>query len=122
MKTNARIEILNPETGLRLDCKSVKELKAVFLSSNVISYYIVTNEHPLTIEEKNRIETGTAQLNFIFNTEERTIDEEVEFMKERIRELKKVAPNWFDKRTREYKYAYSFPNGFNLPLIFNELK
>lgn len=122
MKTNARIEILNPETGLRFECKIVKELKSAFIDSNVIRYYIVTNERPLTFEQKNRIETGTSQLNFIFDSNERNVSDEIEFMKKTIRDLQKVSRNWFDKRTREYKHAFSFPNGFNLPLLFEEIK
>lgn len=117
----ARIEIMNTETGIRLDCNSVTELKSVFLCGNVIRYYIVTNERPMTFEQKDRIEIGTPQLNFIFDTENRTIKEEVEFMKLRLRELQKCSHNWFDKRTREYKYAFSFPNGFNTPLLFEEI-
>ena len=123
MKTNCRIEIMNPETGIRLECKSVKDLKPVFLHGNVIRYLIVTNERPMTFEQRNRIETGTPALNFIFNSDERSISDEVDFMKQTIRGLQKNnSKNWFDKRTKEYKYAMSFPNGFNLPLIFEEIK
>lgn len=122
MRTNHRIEILNPATGLRLECKNVKELKQVFLSGNVVRYYIVNNDHPLTFEQKNRIEIGTPQLNFIFDINERSIDEEVAFLKKRIRELQSYSRDWFDKRTKEYKYAFSHHNGFNTPLIFEELK
>jgi len=118
MKT--RIEIMNPLTGIRLECKSVKELKEVFLYGNIIRYYIVNNERPVTIEDRHRIVIGTAQLNFIFDTEERSINDEVIFMITTIRELQKLCKNWFDKRTKEYKYAFSFANGFNTPLIFEE--
>jgi hypothetical protein len=120
MKANSRIEILNPETGLYLNCKSVKELKSVFLHSNVIRYAVIINDRPLTFEVKNRIEIGTPALNFIFNNEERSTSDEVSFMKDTIRELQKCSRNWFDKRTKEYKYAFSFANGFNTPLIFEE--
>ena len=122
MKTNVRIEILNPETGLRLECKNVKELKPVFLNSNIVYYYIVTNERCLTFEQKNRIENGTLQLNFVFNADERTIEEEVELMKIRITELQKLSKNWFDKRTKEYKHAFSAKNGFTYPLVFKEIE
>ncbi len=122
MIMKARIEILNPQTGLYLRGDSVKELKSVFLEGNVISYCVITNDNPLTFETKQRIEVGTPQLNFVFDMEERSVADEVEFMKGRVRELKKIAHKWFDKRTREYKYAYSFPNGFTLPLIFEEIK
>ena len=122
MKTNVRIEILNPETGLRLECKNVKELKTVFLNSNIVYYYIITNERSLTFEQKNRIEIGTPQLNFVFNANERTIEEEVELMKIRITELQKLSKNWFDKRTKEYKHAFSAKNGFTYPLVFKEIE
>ena len=122
MTTNHRIEIINPLTGLRLECKSVQELKDVFNHGNVIYYYVVNNDHPLTFEDRNRIEVGTSQLNFIFNINERSIESEIEFMKKCIRDLQKKSKNWFDKRTREYKNAMSSPNGFNTPLIFEELK
>ena len=122
MKTNVRIEILNPVTGVRLECKNVKELKPVFLYSNIIYYYITTNERCLTFEQKNRVEIGTPQLNFVFNADERTIEEEIEFMKKSIIELQKLSINWFDKRTKEYKHAFSFENGFTAPLVFKEIK
>lgn len=121
-----RIEILNPVTGLPLQGNDVKELKDVFLTGNVVRYYIINNDHnndhPLTFDTRNRIETGTPQLNFIFDIADRSIEEEVTFMKKRIRELQVFSKNWFDKRTKEYKHAISHANGFNTPLLFEEIK
>ena len=44
------------------------------------------------------------------------------FMKKRITELQKLSKNWFDKRTKEYKHAFSFENGFTTPLVFKEIE
>lgn len=113
MNTNCRIEILGID-GKPLKGEDVKELKEVFKFGNVIKYSVVRSDNDL------RVVTGTPQLNFIFNVEKRTIEEEVEFMKKRVMELQKIGWNWFDKRTTEYKLAKAFANGFNTPLIFEE--
>ncbi len=119
MKTNYRIEILGTNNE-PLKCNNVKELKEVFLHGNVVKYKVISVNNA-SADQIKRIEIGTPQLDFRFNSEERSASDEIEFMKTRIRELQKFSKNWFDKRTKEYKYAISFANGFNTPLLFEEL-
>lgn len=119
MKTNARIEILGVD-NIPLKCADVRELKDLFYKGNVIRYKVV-NSNDANESELRRIETGTSQLNFRFNTENRDVKDEIEFMIKEIRFLQTKSRNWFDKRTRVYKNSFSFPNGFTTPLIFEQV-